>query len=59
MLWVMWSQTIFTKPPTSPYLMHIKNEEKQVERLLTIKVGYAPNSVAAPQVSFLKTVPSF
>lgn len=50
---------IFVKPPSTPYLVHTLNLEKEVEKFLTVKWDMRQTQLKPAQLKFLENVSAF
>jgi hypothetical protein len=50
---------IFIKPPTTPYIMHVKNMETEIEKSLTVKWKMRQSSLTLGEAGFIEDMADF
>lgn len=52
-------ENIFVKPPSTPYILHVKNVENEIEKSITLKWEIRDNSIVHTQRKFIEDMADF
>ena len=52
-------ENIFVKPPSTPYIVYVKNVENEIEKSITLKWEMLNNSILPVQVKFIEDMADF